>query len=499
MDEATKDKVVTMKEKKSVSSAHQLWAELRFAVIGPLLAQEIPKGELEERIEKLAKEKWVHPQTGEFVSFAESTIEGWYYKAKKGKLVNPVAALRTKVRSDFGRQRSLSEEVKNWLIQNHRQHSSWSYQLHCDNLGAWLKRNSGTSGAPEMPSYPSIVRFMNRKGLWKTMRARSPNSPGLVKARERLENREVRSFEVEYVGSLWHLDFHHCSRQIVSQSGKLVTPICLCILDDHSRLAAHVQWYLHETTKVLVHGMIQALQKRGLPRVLMSDNGSAMISDEFTQGLLRLGITHETTLPHSPYQNGKQESFWGSLEGRLMAMLEGEKDLNLPRLNQLTQVWVGKEYNLHLHKETGATPLERFIHGKDVSRLAPDMSKLVACFRRDVKRTLRRSDQTISLEGKRFEIPSAYRTLKTVIVRYARWDLSQIHLIDAKTMECLVQIYPVDLQKNADGKRRFHAKQLELPLIEHKQTEAPLMTKLIADYSATGLPPAYIPMPEEEQ
>jgi len=42
-----------------------------------------------------------------------------------------------------------------------------------------------------------------------------------------------------------------------------------------------------------------------------------MLADEFTQVLLRLGILHETTLPYSPYQNGKQECFWGHLEGRL--------------------------------------------------------------------------------------------------------------------------------------------------------------------------------------
>ena len=40
-------------------------------------------------------------------------------------------------------------------------------------------------------------------------------------------------------------------------------------------------------------------------------------------GLARLGILHQTTLPYSPYQNGKQEVLWGSVEGRLMAMLEG--------------------------------------------------------------------------------------------------------------------------------------------------------------------------------
>lgn len=70
--------------------------------------------------------------------------------------------------------------------------------------------------------------------------------------------------------------------------------------------------------------------KRGLPRALMTDNGAAMLAEETTTGLAALGIVHQTTLPYSPYQNAKQESFWGRIEGRLMAMLEGDEGLTLP-------------------------------------------------------------------------------------------------------------------------------------------------------------------------
>lgn len=98
-------------------------------------------------------------------------------------------------------------------------------------------------------------------------------------------------------------------------------PLLLGILDDHSRLVCHAQWYWSETAQDLVHGLSQAFLKRGVPRSLLTDNGSAMIAAETTQGLQRLGIVHDTTLPYSPYQNGKQESFWGQVEGRLLAML----------------------------------------------------------------------------------------------------------------------------------------------------------------------------------
>src|SRR5947208_7494789 len=89
----------------------------------------------------------------------------------------------------------------------------------------------------------------------------------------------------------------------------------------------------------IAHGLSQAFQKRGLPRSALSDNGAAMTAAEITQGLTRLGILHQTTLPYSPYQNAKQEAFWGPVEGRLIAMFEGVADLMLAMLNEATQAW----------------------------------------------------------------------------------------------------------------------------------------------------------------
>ena len=62
------------------------------------------------------------------------------------------------------------------------------------------------------------------------------------------------------------------------------------------------QWYLAETAETFVHGLCQAIQKRGLGRALMTDNGSPMLAAETREGLARLGVLHETTLPYSPYQ-----------------------------------------------------------------------------------------------------------------------------------------------------------------------------------------------------
>jgi hypothetical protein len=222
-----------------------------------------------------------------------------------------------------------------------------------------------------------------------------------------------------------------------------------------------------------------------------------MTATETRQGLERLGIIHETTLPYSPHQNGKQESFWGQVEGRLLAMLDGYRDLTLPFLNEATQAWVEMEYQREVHSETGQTPLDRFLESPDVSRVCPAADDLRLAFCQEVSRTQRKSDGTISIKGVRFEIPSRFRHLPCLSVRYASWDLGYVHLTDPRSGKVLARIYPLDRALNADGLRRSLQVIDNAPEIENttapRNEVAPLLQKLISDYSATGLPPAYLP------
>jgi hypothetical protein len=246
-----------------------------------------------------------------------------------------------------------------------------------------------------------------------------------------------------------------------------------------------------------VHGLSQAIQKRGLPRALLTDNGSAMVADEFREGLLHLGVLHEKTLPYSPYQNGKQEAFWGTLEGRLMEMLDGCADLTLDFLNQATQAWVEIDYHRAVHREIGSSPAERFARAPDVLRASPTSEALREAFRLQTRRRQRRSDGTISLDGVRFEIPSRYRHFADVTVRYARWDLGRVDLADERHGTILAPLYPLDRTANADGRRGVPARDPGQPPEEtpHPRDKElpPLLKRILAEYSATGMPPAYLP------
>jgi transposase InsO family protein len=463
---------------------------LRFSVVGPLLASPPEKGRLQRTLRQLAQQQWLHPITTLPVIFGLSTIQRWYYQAKDA--ADPVTVFRPKRREDTGRQRVLDHPIKQALKAQYKAHKSWSYQLHTDNLQALTQQQPALGVAP---SYSTVRRYMKAQGMAKQRRVLQRSTEGTLAAEQRLENREVRSDEVDHIHGLWHLDFHHGSRKILMEDGRWLTPMLLAIMDDRSRIICHAQWYLNETAETLVHGFAQAIQKRQLPRALMSDNGSAMTSAEFTQGLERLGILHKTTLPYSPYQNGKQEFFWTHIEGQLLPMLEGESDLTLSLLNNATHAWLEQEYHHRQHSELGCSPIQRYLDDPNVGRSSPNSLQLRQAFRQQVKRKQRRSDGTISLAGQRFEIPSRYRHLETVFVQYARWDLTQIGLVDSQDNSLLCRLYPLDKSENATGKRRVLEQDSR-----HRDADtaappgiAPLLENLMADYAATGLPPAYIP------
>ena len=477
---------------------HERWAHLRFAVIGWLLAAPPEKGALKAALVGLASRTWQHPTTNEPVRFGFSTIERWYYRALRER-TDPVGILRRKVRADAGLQHAVSDAVRQVILAQYATHQGWSVQLHHDNLVALAEKQSELR---PVPSYPTLRRFLKANGLNKRRRVTSRRTEGAERAEARLVDREIRSYEAEYVNGLWHWDCHVGSRKILTSRGEWATPILFGVLDDRSRLACHLQWYLAENAENIAHGLSQAFQKRGLPRSALSDNGAAMTATEIGQGLARLGVLHHTTLAYSPYQNAKSESFWGPVEGRLMAMLEHVPDLTLSVLNEATQAWVEQDYNGKRHSEIGQAPIARVLAGPAVTRPCPDSDTLRLAFTRSDTRTQRKSDGSIVIEGRRFELPNRYRHLTRIEVRYASWDLAHVHLVDDRTGNVLARLYPQDKTQNASGLRRSldpvstASVSPGLPSSAPDPTIPPLLARMLDRQASAGLPPPYLPKDE---
>jgi putative transposase len=97
----------------------------------------------------------------------------------------------------------------------------------------------------------------------------------------------------------------------------------------------------------------------------------------------------------------------------------------------------------------------------------------------------------------RFEIPARYRHFHEVTVRYARWDLGRVDLVDDRSGVILAPIYPLDKSANADGHRaRIEPDGVDAPVVDGQRKDGelpPLLKRILQEYSATGMPPAYLP------
>ena len=192
-----------------------------------------------------------------------------------------------------------------------------------------------------------------------------------------------------------------------------------------------------------------------------------------------------------------------------MEMLDGVAKLTLDFLNEATQAWVEVEYNRLLHRETRQSPVERFAQAPDVLRASPCSKTLRQAFRLQTQRRQRHSDGTISLAGVRFEVPARYRHFRDLVVRYARWDLSRVDLVDPLHGTILCALYPLDRRANADGQRLLF--EIDSPVDDRPPSDQkrpddppsdprrpdqelpPLLQRILSEYSATGMPPAYLP------
>jgi putative transposase len=231
----------------------------------------------------------------------------------------------------------------------------------------------------------------------------------------------------------------------VMVEGKLRKSYLFAIIDDHSRLISHAQFYLRENIDSFRDCLIQALQKRGLPRRLFVDNGAPFRSHRLKYACARLGIALLHTTPYSPESKGKIERIMKTIRMQLLPLLP--QQLTLESLNQKLKKWVEEEYQKRKHSSTGQSPLSRYLDHLALLRPAP--RDLLDYFRIPVIRKVDK-DRTVSLNGKLYEAPVGL-VGKQVMLLYHEHDPQRIEVIVAERSWGF--LVPLNLKANSRVRR----------------------------------------------
>ena len=135
--------------------------------------------------------------------------------------------------------------------------------------------------------------------------------PQETKQRRRNKPIRVRSFERAAPNDLWQTDI-----MTFMLKGQYRVYL-IGFMDDNSRFLVGWGLYRFQKGENVMEVFRAAIEKRGMPKEVLSDNGRQYHSwrgtSKFTSMLTKLGIRHIRSRPYHPQTCGKIESFWRNL------------------------------------------------------------------------------------------------------------------------------------------------------------------------------------------
>jgi transposase InsO family protein len=319
-------------------------AMFRYSVINPLLHGGGNRS-LKKRMSELADRIWTLPD-GKLRQFSWGTIEDWYYTYRNYGF----AGLVKQQRKDNGKFRMLDDETCLYIdrfIKNYPQLKTSAM--------IFRMRNDAEFGR-SLPSESTIYRYMRT-----------------VRPRRAIPTKERRAFEAPYAGSLWQTDIMYGPYlPQLNDRGKWVKKqtFLVAIIDDHSRLLCHGEFYFSQDILAYLGCLKTALCKRGIPEKLYCDNGKVFLSDQVKNIMAELGTTVLHTAVRDAAAKGKIERYFRTVrDSFLNPLLALEPPRKLEELNKKFWKWCEESYNLKVHSAINGTPIERWMNTSHKVRL----------------------------------------------------------------------------------------------------------------------------------
>jgi putative transposase len=219
-------------------------AAFRFGVICDLVnGVQLASGEQEQLIREKCARKWQIPFSNK-TRVSRSTILRWMrvYKNSNGRL----EALYPAARSDRGKSRALDQDTALALIQLRRKLPKATIKQLIEKMYQHRLVVPWTELSPS-----TVYRLLRRHGLT------GPSATAPV---------DRRKFEAELPNDLWQSDVMHGCQ--VHVDGKNRKSYLIAIIDDHSRLITHGQFYLSENLACYLDCLERASQTGAAPQII---------------------------------------------------------------------------------------------------------------------------------------------------------------------------------------------------------------------------------------
>lgn len=399
-------------------------AVFRFGVIAEFVgATRLDFGEQTTLLKQKCARKWQIPCSGR-TRLSRSTLLRWIrcYNSSGGKL----ESLCPKQRKDNGKTRALDEETGLALTTLRRQ-------------------------LPKVP-VPELTRIMHERQLVTrgiilnlSTTYRFLHQHQLMGPAQQIPT-DRRKFEAELPNDLWQSDVMH--GPLLHCGNQRRKAYLIAFIDDHSRIIPHARFYPSEALAPFMEAFEIALRKRGLPRKLYVDNGSAFRSRQLESTTAELGIALIHAKPYQPQGKGKIERFFKTVRSQFLSSFTTASldATSFEEFNAAFVTWL-ERYHQRSHSSTGQSPFKRFTANLHCLRTTPE--NLKDYFRTTARRRVNK-DRTVVVDKRLFEAPVALIG-KRVEIRYHAESPEQAEVVFDGQSYGLLSL--VDLHVNSRVKR----------------------------------------------
>jgi transposase InsO family protein len=373
-------------------------ALFRYGLIADLLHLTPGDRSLHARLrEKASREYDIPGSTRRRV--AAETLRDWLYAYRR----HGFDGLKPRPRADQGQARAVPQAVADHLCALKEQHPAYSVALIISTA-----RAQGLVPA-DVPLAPATVhRLLSRHGLM----ARPTDAP---------TTKDRRRFAYEAANELWMSDVMHGPSVLDDEDRRRHKTYLIALLDDATRVVPYAAFTRSETAAAFLPVFERAILRRGVPKRLYVDNGSAFRARHLALVCAKLGVTLIHARAFQPQGKGKLERWFRTVRLQLLPTLLDHDTRSLEALNQRLWAWIEDEYLDTPHRGLqDVTPRERWATAATHVELpTSDLSDL---FLFEEKRKVQQ-DRTVSLHGVVFEVDAAL-VGETVTLRY---DPARLH------------------------------------------------------------------------
>ena len=365
----------------------------KFSILSPVLNGQVPNNT--EYFKQVAASPIDMPYYG-MRNYSYKTLESWLCDYNKKGLEGLIRGTR----SDKGKSRKITMELGEEIA----------------------KRVKANAKVPVTMLYEQMVSddLINPLNISRSTVYRYIEDLSLAgELKDNSENPEILRFAHEHVGDLWQGDVMY-GYHITVGKRKVQTYLHMFI-DDASRYPVYTQFYLSQNFETLRHCFKEAVLRRGIPKLVYTDNGKIYRSQQFEYICASLGCTLLHSQPFVPRGRGKVERMFHTVRMRFLSTLDPTTIKDLDDLNQRYFKWLEDDYKRKAHSGlNGLSPHDVLMSQVTKLNLTTDIIRINENFLLRVTRKVQ-GDATIQIDNILYETDARFAGRRMEIRYEPEW------------------------------------------------------------------------------